>query len=105
MSQEHLESLVAKIKKDPDLVEELKGQGPHQVVETASKHGYTITAPEVLRHHAATLSQMSDDQLDEVAGGGIFSDIGHAFGSAAHWVSHHSGDIEAAGELGAEIAE
>ena len=89
MSQEHLESFVAKIKKDPALVDELKGQGPHQVVETASKHGYTITAPEVLRHHAATLSQMSDDQLEEVAGGSFLSNFGHALGVAYEIVPRH----------------
>lgn len=105
MSQEHVESFVAKIKGDAALAEELKGKNANEVVAIAAQHGFTVTAPELIRHHAATISQLSDDQLDEVAGGGWFSDIGHAFSDAGQWVYHHRGEIETAGEVAGEIAE
>ena len=96
MSQEHTNSFVAKIKEDPSLAEEIKGKNAKEVVEIAAKHGFTVTMPEVMRYHSAAVSQLSEDQLEELTGGGFCSffhglgdDVAHVASTVYHYGKNH----------------
>ena len=72
MSQSEVERFVADLKSDAVLREDLKGSaaGVASVVAFAQSRGYDIGADEARQYiQAQTSSELSDSQLDHVAGG------------------------------------
>ncbi|QNI57824.1 nif11-like leader peptide domain protein [Synechococcus sp. BIOS-U3-1] len=63
MSLEQLKAFLAKVKKDSNLQEKLKAaKSPDEVVSIAKEHGHEFTADK--------LSQLNEEELEGVAGGG-----------------------------------
>ena len=72
MSQSEVERFVADLKSDASLREDLQGSaaGVASVVEFAQSRGYSIGADEARQYiQAQTSSELSDAELDHVAGG------------------------------------
>ncbi|MDP9121771.1 MAG: Nif11-like leader peptide family natural product precursor [Acidobacteriota bacterium] len=70
MSRAELDRLVGSLQRDPDLLAEfrrLEGD-PRAVVDWANGKGYAFTRAEV-ETFAAASGEISDDDLDQVAGG------------------------------------
>ena len=63
MTQEQLEAFMSKVHQDKSLQERLKNSGSHdEACAIAKEHGHEISAD-------AKLKPLSDDELEEVAGG------------------------------------
>ena len=63
MSEEQLKAFLAKVKGDSNLQEKLKAaKSPEDVVGIAKEHGHEFTADK--------FSQLSEEELEGVAGGG-----------------------------------
>ncbi len=74
MSQKDLEAFMAKVKNDKSLQEKLKGaKDANAVAAIATAAGWAVTGAEFVRHNAKMTSEMSDVELDAVAGGGPLS--------------------------------
>lgn len=87
MSQADVERFVADLKANPDLLAEVKegAGGVASIVEIAKGKGYDITLEEAKAYiQAQAGSELSDEQLDSVAGG-----KGH------HHHHHHHGSSTA----------
>jgi predicted ribosomally synthesized peptide with nif11-like leader len=72
MSQSEIERFVSDLKSDASLREDLQGSaaGVASVVEFAQSRGYDIGADEARQYiQAQTSSELSDAELDHVAGG------------------------------------
>ena len=66
MTLDQLKAFLAKVKDDSNLREKLKAaKSPEDVVGIAKEHGHEFTAD--------NFSQLSEEELDGVAGGGYFS--------------------------------
>ncbi|CAE22303.1 hypothetical [Prochlorococcus marinus str. MIT 9313] len=65
MSEEQLKAFIAKVQGDTSLQEQLKAEGA-DVVAIAKAAGFAITEAEVKAYQTRNLS---DEELDEVAGG------------------------------------
>ena len=64
MSQEQLKAFLEKVKGDSNLQDKLKAaKSPEDVVGIAKEHGHEFTADKV--------TELSEDQLKGVAGGGM----------------------------------
>ena len=62
MSEEQLKAFIAKVKDDQSIQEKLKAaKTPEDVVDIAKEHGYEFTAEH--------MTQLSEDELEGVAGG------------------------------------
>ena len=62
MSEEQLKAFIAKVKDDPSIQEKLKAaKTPEDVVGIAKEYSYEFTAD--------TVSDLSDEELEEVSGG------------------------------------
>ena len=70
ISEEQLKAFIAKVQADTSLKEQLKAEGADPVA-IAKAAGFSITT-EDLKEHRQTLSddELSDDELESVAGGG-----------------------------------
>jgi predicted ribosomally synthesized peptide with nif11-like leader len=82
MSQADVDRFVAELKSDATMMDELKGSstGLASVVEFASSKGYDISIDEAKAYIKDQAKQeLSDDQLDSVAGG-----KGHHHSTGAH---------------------
>ena len=63
MSEEQLKAFIAKAKDDQSIQDKLKAaKSPEEVVAIAKEHGYEFTADKI--------AGLSDDELEDVAGGG-----------------------------------
>lgn len=71
MSQEDLKKFSEAAKNDPALLEELKKIGPDEqaIVELAKSKGYNFTVEELKSQAASGKGELSEEQLDKVAGG------------------------------------
>lgn len=70
MSRFELERFTADAEKDPGMADEisrLEGD-PQALVRWAAQHGYQLTADEA-RGLAASVGELSDEELENVAGG------------------------------------
>ena len=66
MSEEQLKAFLEKVKADTSLQEKLKAaKSPEDVVGIAKEHGHEFTADKF-----SQLSQLSEEELEGVAGGG-----------------------------------
>ena len=70
MSEEQLAALLAKLKDDAGLQEKLKGAGDlDDAVATAKEAGFDVSKEDWLKHTAKQTLELSDEELEGVAGG------------------------------------
>lgn len=70
MSEDQLKALLAKLKADTGLKKMLQGSGDFDAaVATAKEAGFDVTTADWLRHHAKQTLELSDEELEGVAGG------------------------------------
>ena len=68
MSEEQLKAFIAKAKDDQSIQEQLKAaKSPDEVVGIAKEHGHEFT-----ENH---MNQLSDEDLEGVAGGGVIQTV------------------------------
>ena len=74
MSRAELERFVTDVKTDPRLQADLKerGSGVASVVEIARSGGYEITDQDVRDYLRSQDRDLTEEELDRVAGGGVF---------------------------------
>ncbi len=71
MSEEQLSALLAKLKEDLVLQEKLKGATELDAAVTMAKEaGFEVSKADWLKYQAKQTLQLSDEELEEVAGGG-----------------------------------
>jgi len=70
MSEEQLSALLAKLKGDAGLREKLQGAGDLDAALTLAKEaGFDVSKADWLNYQANQTMELSDDELEEVAGG------------------------------------
>jgi predicted ribosomally synthesized peptide with nif11-like leader len=70
-SEEQLSSLLAKLKEDAGLQEKLKGAANlDAAVAIAKEAGFDVSKANWLKHQANQILELSDEELEGVAGGG-----------------------------------
>jgi predicted ribosomally synthesized peptide with nif11-like leader len=70
MSEEQLAALLAKLKNDAELQEKLKGAGDLDTALAMAKDaGFDVSKADWLRYQARQTLELSDDELEVVAGG------------------------------------
>jgi predicted ribosomally synthesized peptide with nif11-like leader len=70
MSEEQLSALLAKLKEDTSLQEKLKGAADlDAVVAMVQEAGFDVSKADWLRHQAKQTLELSDEELESVAGG------------------------------------
>jgi predicted ribosomally synthesized peptide with nif11-like leader len=70
MSEEQLSALLAKIKDDAGLQEKLRGAGDlDDAVAIAKEAGFDVSKADWLRYQAKQTLELSDEELEGVAGG------------------------------------
>ncbi len=83
MSEEQLSALLAKLKQDAELQEKLKGTADlDTAVEIAKKAGFDVSKADWLRYQAQQALEMSDEELEGVSGGNLYS-VYHRCGPTA----------------------
>ena len=71
MSEEQLAALLAKLKEDAGLQEKLKGASDLDAVLVIAKDaGFDISKADWLRYQAKQTIELSDEELEGIAGGG-----------------------------------
>ena len=74
MSDEQLQSLLAKAQNDPALKERLSSARSHEeIASIAAEQGHSISKPYLIRKEAEAVSRLSDEDLEKVAGGCFLS--------------------------------
>ena len=72
MPEEQLTALLAKIKEDAGLQEKLKGAADlDAAVALAKEAGFDVSKADWLKYQAKQTIELSDEELEGVAGGGI----------------------------------
>jgi predicted ribosomally synthesized peptide with nif11-like leader len=72
MSEEQLSALLAKLREDAGFREKLKGAGDvDAAVALAKEAGFDVSKSDLLRHQARETLDLSDDELENLAGGNI----------------------------------
>ena len=80
MSEEQLSALLAKLNEDAGLQEKLKGAADlDAAVEIAKEAGFDVSKADWLRHQAKQTLELSDEQLEGVAGG-AYGDLPYLVG-------------------------
>jgi predicted ribosomally synthesized peptide with nif11-like leader len=83
MSEEQLSALIAKLQEDEGLQEKLKGAADlDAAVSLAKEAGFDVSKADFLRHQASQALELSDEDLQKVAGG-LSTAANEAIGSAA----------------------
>ena len=73
MSEEQLSALLAKLKDDAGLREKLKGAADlDAAVAMAKEAGFDVSKADWLRHQAKQTLELSDEELERVAGGDCY---------------------------------
>ena len=75
ISEEQLKAFIAKIQADTSLQEQLKAEGA-DVIAIAKAAGFSISTEDLNTHR----QNMSDGELEGVAGGKVVSDLGWFWG-------------------------
>ena len=82
MSEEQLSALLAKLKEDAGLQEKLKGAADLDgAVAMAKDAGFDVSKADWLKHQASHNLELSDEDLEGVAGGKYQGDTGFNFGT------------------------
>jgi len=75
MSEEQLTALLAKLKEDEGLRERFKGAADlDAAVAMAKEAGFDVSKADWFRHEAKQTLELSDEELEGVAGGGSKTD-------------------------------
>ena len=83
MSEEQLKAFIAKVQGDTSLQEKLKAASDaDEVVAIAKAAGFVISAEDIQSMQSAT--ELSDDELEGVAGGGYMPTIDNTCGCSNH---------------------
>jgi predicted ribosomally synthesized peptide with nif11-like leader len=89
MSEEQLSALLAKLKEDAGLLEKLKGAADlDAAVAIAMEAGFDVSEADWLRYQAKKTLELSDDDLEILAGGkatGIAASMKKVAGCAPEW--------------------
>jgi predicted ribosomally synthesized peptide with nif11-like leader len=73
MSEEQLTALLGKLKEDSGLREKLQGAADLDAAVTLAKEaGFDVSKADWLKHQAKQTLELSDQELEVVAGGGKF---------------------------------
>jgi predicted ribosomally synthesized peptide with nif11-like leader len=81
MSEEQLAALLAKLKDDAGLQEKLKGAADlDAAVALAKEAGFDVSKADWLRHQAKQTIELSDEELEGVAGGKQAKTVYYGFG-------------------------
>ena len=84
MSEEQLEALLAKLKDDAGLQEKLQGAADLDAFLAIAKDaGFEVSKADWLRYQAKQIIELSDEELEGVAGGGGYRGCGDKSFSAA----------------------
>ncbi len=76
MSQENLNAFIAKVQSDSSLQEQLKNvNDANEAIAIAKSAGFKITAGDLIRSQARLAAELSDEQLEAAAGGGLGTKI------------------------------
>jgi predicted ribosomally synthesized peptide with nif11-like leader len=71
MSEEQLSALLAKLDEDAGFREKLQGAADlDAAVELAKESGFDVSKADWLKHQARQTLELSDEELEKVAGGG-----------------------------------
>ena len=71
MSQQTLNAFIAKVQTDNGLLDQMKvATDAAAAIAIAKTAGFEITAADLIRHQAAVVAELSDEDLEGVAGGG-----------------------------------
>ena len=74
MSEDQLAALLAKLKDDAELQEKLQGAADLDAAVTLVKEaGFDVSKADLLRYQANQTLELSDEELESVAGGGTFT--------------------------------
>ena len=74
MSEDQLAALLAKLKDDTELQEKLKGAADlDAAIAMAKEAGFDVSKADLLRYQANQTLELSDEELETVAGGGTFT--------------------------------
>jgi len=85
MSEEQLAALLAKLKDDAGLQEKLKGAADlDAVLAIAKEAGFDISKADWLRYQANQTLELSDEELEGIAGGGANETL-NWWGRAGNW--------------------
>ena len=68
MSQEDLQKFLEAVRQDASLQEKLKAEGADPVA-IAKEAGFSVTQAELIRAHASHIENLSDEELENAAGG------------------------------------
>lgn len=80
MSEDQLSALLAMLKEDAGLQEKLQGAADlDTAVEIAKDAGFDVSKADWFRYQAKQTLELSDDQLEEVAGGAQPMDTPNTF--------------------------
>ena len=72
MSQENLNAFIAKVQSDSGLLEQMKNVSEADgAIAIARSAGFEITAGDLVRQQAKIASELSDEELEGVAGGAL----------------------------------
>lgn len=77
MSKEEVARFAQDVKNNPEMQAEFKGTGTDMdaFVSKAQEKGYDFDAADVKAHAAEKRGQLSDEELDKVAGGGVVVEV------------------------------
>lgn len=82
MSQEQLSALLAKVKVDADLRQKFEAVTSFDAaVSLAKAAGFDVSVADFAKGQASHILELSDADLESVAGGNIGGDIGRGVGS------------------------
>ena len=70
MPQEDLQKFLEAVRQDSSLQEKLQAEGADPVA-VAQEAGFSITQAELIRAQASQIEDLSDEELEGAAGGGI----------------------------------
>jgi len=90
MSQEDLTQFLEAVQQDSSLQEKLRAEGVDPVA-IAKEAGFSITQAELVRHQAGRIRELSDEELEGLAGGG------RCVAWGKEWVKEKEGQIEGLG--------
>ena len=68
MSQEDLQKFLEAVRQDSTLQEKLRAEGADPVA-VAREAGFSVTQAELMRAHAMRVQELSDEELEDAAGG------------------------------------
>jgi predicted ribosomally synthesized peptide with nif11-like leader len=97
MSENPVQALLRLAEENSALREHLHAaDSPDQVVALAAENGLTLSKAQAIRMRAEQIQQLSDDDLENLAGGGFFSHVGHSISHDAGQMVHNT---KAAGQM------